>query len=118
MTNHTRRNSNAYDRTEMFIRHVRETKEELGLELKESEMELIYSKRAYDCFLDMYYVKKEIELSTLQLEKEEVEDVKWASLEEINKMREKGIFLECHYDCLKECMYFLEKIKEEEKKHV
>ena len=39
---------------------LRETKEELGLELKESEMELIYSKRAYDCFLDMYYVKKEI----------------------------------------------------------
>ena len=28
MTNHTRRNSNAYDRTEMFIRHVKETKEE------------------------------------------------------------------------------------------
>ena len=97
---------------------LRETKEELGLELKESEMELIYSKRAYDCFLDMYYVKKEIELSTLQLEKEEVEDVKWASLEEINKMREKGIFLECHYDCLKECMYFLGKIKEEEQKNV
>ena len=33
-------------------------------------------------------------------------------------MREKGIFLECHYDCLKECMYFLGKIKEEEQKNV
>ena len=52
----------------------------------------------------------------LNLEKEEVEKVEWASLEKIKELREKGIFLEYHYDCLKECMYFLEKIKEGERK--
>ena len=79
---------------------------------------MVFSKRAYDCFVDIYYTKKDIELSELKLEKEEVEDVKWMSLEEIKKLRREDAFLECHYDCLKECMYFLEKIKEEEKKHV
>ena len=97
---------------------LRETEEELGIKLEESEIELIFSKRTYDCFVDMYYVKKDIELSTLKLEEEEVEKVEWASLEKIKTLKEKNLFLEYHYACLQECMYFLEKIKEEEKKNV
>lgn len=97
---------------------LRETQEELGLKLKENEVELIFSKRTYDCFVDMYYTKKDIELLDLKLEKEEVENVKWMTLKEIETLKQKGLFLECHYDCLQECMYFIEKIKEEEKKNV
>ena len=97
---------------------LREVQEELGLQLEESEVELVFSKRAYDCFVDIYYTKKEVEPVKLKLEKEEVETVKWISLKEIKTLKEKNAFLECHYDCLKECMYFLEKIKEEEKKNV
>ena len=97
---------------------LRETQEELGLDLAENDVELVFSKRAYDCFVDMYYVKKDIKQLTLKLQKEEVEKTEWASLEKIEELREKGIFLECHYDCLRECIYFLEKIKEEEKKNV
>ena len=97
---------------------LRETQEELGLDLAENDVELVFSKRAYDCFVDMYYVKKDIKQSTLKLQIEEVEKTEWASLEKIEELREKGIFLECHYDCLRECIYFLEKIKEEEKKNV
>ena len=95
---------------------LRETQEELGVKLAENEVELVFSKRAYDCFVDMYYIKRNMEISMLNLEKEEVEKVEWASLEKIKELREKGIFLEYHYDCLKECMYFLEKIKEGERK--
>ena len=97
---------------------LRETQEELGLDLAENDVELVFSKRAYDCFVDMYYIKKNMELSMLNLEKEEVEKTEWASLEKIEELRERGIFLECHYDCLRECIYFLEKIKEEEQKNV
>lgn len=97
---------------------LRETQEELGLDLAENDVVLVFSKRAYDCFVDMYYVKKDIKQSTLKLQIEEVEKTEWASLEKIEELREKGIFLECHYDCLRECIYFLEKIKEEEKKNV
>ena len=97
---------------------LRETQEELGLDLAENDVELVFSKRAYDCFVDMYYVKKDIKQSTLKLQIEEVEKTEWASLEKIKELRQKGTFLECHYDCLRECMYFLEKIEEEEKKDV
>ena len=97
---------------------LRETQEELGLKLKENEVELVFSKRAYDCFVDIYYTQKDVELVNLKLEKEEVETVKWISLKEIKTLKEKNAFLECHYDCLQECMYFIEKIKEEEKKNV
>ena len=97
---------------------LREVQEELGLQLEESEVELVFSKRAYDCFVDIYYTKKEVEPVKLKLEKEEVETVKWISLKEIKTLKEKNAFLECHYDCLQECMYFIEKIKEKEKKNV
>ena len=97
---------------------IRETQEELGLKLTENELEWVFSKRAYDCFVGMYYVRRNMEVSILNLEKEEVEKVEWASLEKIKELRQKGIFLECHYDCLRECMYFLKKIEEEEKKNV
>ena len=97
---------------------LRETQEELGLKLKENEVELVFSKRAYDCFVDLYYTKKEVKLEKLKLEKKEVETVKWMNLEEIKNFRKNNAFLECHYDCLQECMYFLGKIQEEEKKNV
>ena len=97
---------------------LREVQEELGLQLEEEKIELVFSKRAYDCFVDIYYAKTEVNLLDLTLEKEEVEIVKWMSLEEIKTLREKNLFLEYHYDCLQECMYFIEKIKEEEKKNV
>ena len=97
---------------------LREVQEELGLTLQEKEIELVFPNRAYDCFVDLYYTKKEVELENLQLEKKEVESVKWMNLEEIKHLKENDAFLECHYDGLQECIYFLEKIKEEEKKNV
>lgn len=97
---------------------LREVEEELGLRLLEREIELVFSKRAYDCFVDIYYAKKDVEISNLKLEKEEVETVKWMSLEEMKTLRENDLFLEYHYDCLQECIYFLEKLKEKEKKNV
>ena len=33
---------------------LREVQEELGLTLEEKEIELVFSKRAYDCFVDLY----------------------------------------------------------------
>ena len=95
---------------------LRETQEELGLELEENEVELIFGKRAYDCFVDIYYIKKDIELSNLKLEKEEVENVEWANLKQIRNLKENGTFLEYHYNCLKECIYFIKEVEEEKKR--
>ncbi len=95
---------------------LRETEEELGLELEENEVELVFSKKAYDCFVDVYYTKQEVELTTLKLEPKEVENVAWINLEAILELKEKETFLDCHYECLQECLYFLKKIREGEEK--
>ena len=41
----------------------------------------------------MYLIKREVDISSLTLEYEEVEAVKWASLDEILSMMEDGTFI-------------------------
>ena len=94
---------------------LREVSEEIGLLLKENEIEMVFTKKTYDCFVDIYYAKKDVDVKKLKLQKEEVDKVKWASIDEVEDMKRNGEFLESHYDCLKECMYFLEKVEEEKK---
>lgn len=94
---------------------LREVSEEIGLNLQENEIEMVFTKKTYDCFADIYYTKKDVDLKKLKLQKEEVDGVKWASIDEIEDMKQDGEFLKQHYDCLKECMYFLEKVEEEKK---
>lgn len=65
---------------------LRECKEELGLDIPKKEIELILSfKREYD-FVDVWLVRKNIDIKKLKLQEEEVEEVKWVSKEEIEKM--------------------------------
>ena len=94
---------------------LREVSEEIGLPMQENEIEMVFTKKTQDSFVDIYYAKKEVNLSELKIQKEEVEKVKWASLEEIKKMKQKGEFSKSHYDCLKECLYFMKKIEEKKK---
>ena len=65
---------------------LRECKEELGLDIPKKEIELIFSfKREYD-FVDVWLVRKNIDIKKLKLQEEEVEEVKWVSKEELEKM--------------------------------
>ena len=65
---------------------LRECKEELGLDIQKKEIELIFSfKREYD-FVDVWLVRRNIDIKKLKLQEEEVEEVKWVSKEEIEKM--------------------------------
>lgn len=65
---------------------VRELAEELGIEVKESELSLleVYQQRNY--FMDIYVVKKDIDPKALVLQPEEVVDAKWVSREELVQM--------------------------------
>lgn len=75
-----------------------EIKEELGLDVKESELELIYTDREdkEQVFFDIYYLKKDCEISELTLEKEEVESVEWASISKIKQLINDGLFMKNH----------------------
>lgn len=68
----------------------RETEEELGLDLKEDDFEfafsfvdsMTYKDLTINDFVDVYIVRKDVDLKRLQLQKEEVGTVKWMPLTE------------------------------------
>lgn len=77
---------------------ITEIQEEIGLEVKSQELELIYSGREdkSQVFFDIYYLKRDFEIKDLTLQKEEVEFVEWDSLDEIKRLINDGLFLENH----------------------
>ena len=77
---------------------ITEIKEELGLTIFPNELELIFSGRedSEQVFFDIYYIKKDIDISNLVLQKEEVESVEWLFLNEILQLIDNHLFLENH----------------------
>ena len=65
---------------------LRECNEELGISIDLNNIELILSfKRKFD-FVDVWLVKQDIDISDIVLQKDEVSDVKWASIDEIREL--------------------------------
>lgn len=77
---------------------ITEVKEEIGVTLTPDDLDLIYTGREdkEHVFFDIFFAKKDLDISNLKLQEEEVESVKWASLPEIYKMIEDGDFLINH----------------------
>ena len=70
----------------------RECKEELGLNVEADNLELIMVIKRKVTFIDIYLWKANIDLKDVVMQEEEVQDVKWATYEEIKKMAEAGEF--------------------------
>ena len=70
---------------------IDEIQEEIGLVVKPEELELLYTAREdeQDVFFDLYYMKKDIDISKLVLQEEEVELVQWNTIEEIDELIKK-----------------------------
>ena len=77
-----------------------EINEEIGLKVNEDELNLVYSGRddIDKVFFDLYYIKKDFSTDSLTLQKEEVESVKWMTVEEIKYNISAGNFLNSHVD--------------------
>ena len=72
---------------------MREIREEIGLSLDLTDVRPHLSVQ-FDCgFDDMFLIKRDVDISTLTLEYEEVEAVKWATLPEILTMMDEGTFI-------------------------
>ncbi len=65
---------------------VREVQEELGLGIEESEVTLLEVYQHKNYFMDIFVVKKDVDVSALTLQAEEVTDAKWVSHEELLQM--------------------------------
>lgn len=79
---------------------ISEIREELGLTVLPSELNLIYSGRedSERVFFDIYYLKKDFDIESLTLQKEEVDFVEWDSIEKINELIANNLFLENHVE--------------------
>ena len=87
---------------------ITEIKEELGLSVSAKELELFKTVKTEDDFVDIYYLKIDVDLDEIVIQEEEVEEVKWASVEEINNLIDEGLFLPPHIDFYKSCLEYLE----------
>ena len=91
---------------------IREIKEEIGIDIEIQELKLIYKTNIDGNLYNLYYLEKDIELHDLKLQKEEVENVYWYTIDEINKLIQKQEFYLKQIEALK---IYEKYIKEEEK---
>lgn len=85
---------------------ITEVKEELGLDISHEDIKFIYSDFDDKVFLDMYYVKMEVDTNKLVLQKEEVSEVMWASIDEIKNIINSGEFKNSHTEMFKNYLEF------------
>lgn len=88
-----------------------EIKEEIGLDVKPSELKLVFSDKQEEkqVFYDIYYLKKDFNISDLTLQKEEVESVAWLSKDKILSMMNDDLFLPSHVMCFNKLLNILNK---------
>lgn len=87
----------------------KEFEEELGIKLT-GESKLINSIKRQKDFVDIYHVVQDFKIDELNLQKEEVECAKWATLDEMMKMIENGDFCTTIQDSfIPFCDYYFEK---------
>ena len=88
---------------------LEEAREELGIDLSNEKLELFETWVNKDQFFDIYYLKKDITLDEITTQEEEVDGVKWASIEEIERLNKQGMIEPKHYIMFKKCLEYLNK---------
>ena len=62
----------------------REYSEEIGITLNQDSFHFLTSRMGNRCFYDIYYVRKNLNLSELKLQEEEVTDACWYSMDAVS----------------------------------
>lgn len=73
---------------------IREVKEELGLDLRMENAEILFTIKFSRGFDDHWLVKQNIDINNLSLQYEEVADAKWATMDEIKVLVSSGEFIQ------------------------
>ena len=92
---------------------ITEIKEELGIDVHPKELRLMHSERSDEKrrFYDLFYLQKDYNISEMELQKEEVENVMWLSKKEVETLCSKKDFKSEHIDAYEMIM---QKLKERE----
>lgn len=86
----------------------RELQEELGLQFSFTDLCPALTVHFDGGFDDIYLIEKDIDISELSLQQEEVQAVRWCGKEEILRMIEKGSFIPYH-ESLIELLFAMQK---------
>ena len=76
----------------------REIKEEIGIDINEDELEFIYTLKEEakskdyieNMFYDTYILRKDIDIKDITIQKEELNDIKFIKIDEVQKQIENG----------------------------
>ena len=85
---------------------IRETSEEIGIELAPHELRRALTVQTENVFDDIYIVNRNVDMSEITLQAEEVAEVKWADMDEILKKIDEGVFIPYHR-ALVELLFFM-----------
>jgi len=80
---------------------VRETKEELGIDIEENELIYTGMQKGNTAFINSFIVKKDIDLSEITLQKEEVSKAEWDSYEEVEEKYNNAEFVPHWWEYIK-----------------
>lgn len=91
---------------------IKEVKEELGIDISKDNFSEVYT-YIEDCYFQkVYYLKKDIEIEDIKIQKDEVEYVKWMNIETINFLIKNNQFREGN---IKGYQYILDNYKKHNK---
>jgi 8-oxo-dGTP pyrophosphatase MutT (NUDIX family) len=77
---------------------ITEIKEELGIDVEKDELNFVTTVNRKHKFADIYYLEKNINISDIKLQKEEVDDVKWMSDKDVEAFYMDKNFKKTHYN--------------------
>lgn len=89
---------------------ITEVQEEIGLDISNIELNLFETYNTSNQIFDLYYTKLEVDEKKLVLQVEEVSDIKWVTIKEIEEMFTIGIFNKGHYETFQRCLNYLKNI--------
>lgn len=87
---------------------ITEIGEEIGLTVSEDELKLIYTDMDDEVFFDLYYIKKDFDISSLTIQ-EKVSYVQWNTIDEINLLEKRGLFKKEHFEAYERFLKILDK---------
>lgn len=88
----------------------REALEELGLKIDLDDIRPRFTVNFKNGFDDFYCIEQNVDISELKLQYEEVQNVKWATKDEIKKMIDDKIFIPYHKSLIDMLFWFRKNI--------
>lgn len=83
--------------------------EELGIDIPTYKYQYVNTFTGFNKIVDLYYIKENINISSLTLQKEEVEKVIWMSQKEIEDLIKEEKFEKIHSKLFKDLLNWLQK---------